>query len=709
MNEARSLVRQSSNSITAVGDYPLATTDRLDLSGSVSFFRKRIKIILACAALGLLAGLVVSALADKIYTAKATVMLTDEASTSANLGTTPASRSSFSSELVDTQVEILTSREMSRRVAAALVPGDALQGQQLRNFIDTLQKNIAAKRTGDSYALTISYDGASASGAATAVNEFARQFTNWELNADKERNNAARALVEERLTELRGQAQTDMQALQQYRIANNLLSTSGASLTEQEISNYNQQVSQARAEAAADQARLATALAQLRSGSTGDDVGEALGSPVVSALRTQEAQLAGEVASLSARYGPNYPQLIQSRKQLEEIRQRIQAEIGRVVSNLRAKQDVSSQRLASLSSSLSSAKANLSQNNSAMVGLSDLERASEASKGIYETYLTSYKQLLAAEGSEKPHARILTMAEPPLLPSSPNILLNAALSLLIGLGLGVVAAYIANALFVGVSSPEEVGQVLGERFLGSIPLLSSVSDLPQHPIEAIRDQPRSAFAESFKALRTSVDHAVDHNAQIIAVTSALPREGKTITSTCLAHVLASSGARTMLIDCDLRRRGVSRLLNIGADHRGLIEVLDGSAKLDLKEFEDDGIFCVLPLKPMVEEPEHLLTGRAFVDFLEELRQNFDRIILDLPPVLPIAATRIIASRADAVIMAAKWNHTPAAAIRAALGRLPFEHVNVAGVALTQIDMRRKGYFGREDPAFYYSKYREYYA
>jgi capsular exopolysaccharide synthesis family protein len=597
---------------------------------------------------------------------------------------------------------------MASEVAHSLGLDKGKSATERRALLDELQKNVGAKRTGESYALTISYDAPSAQDAATLANEFAKQFSNWEVQADRERNAQARKEVEARLAELRVQAQTDTQALQQYRISNNLLTTSGASLTEQEISNYNLEATRARAQSAEDQARLQTALAQLRSGSSGDDVGEALGSTVISSLRTQEAQLAGEVANLSARYGPNHPQLIRTQGQLKEIRDRIQAEIGRVISNLRAKQEVSEQRLSSLNSSLYGARSNLSQNNAAMVGLIGLERAAEASQGIYETYLNRYKQLLAAEGTEKPSARVLTLAVPPLEPRSPNLKLNLALSIIIGLGLGVVAAYIAEALFHGITSADEVERELGERFLTSIPLLASVDPRNPHAVKAIREDPKSVFTESFRSLGISIDQAMRGPAQVIAITSALPGEGKTVMSCCLAHVLATSGERTILIDCDLRRRGISRLLDVKPDQKGLVEILNGSTPFKFDQLIGDRVFCVLPLMPSDEESEHLLTGQPFVELLDKLRQHFDRIVLDLPPVLPIAATRTLAARADAVVLAARWRKTSAFAIRAARSRLPDDQVNVVGVALNQVDIRRRGYFDRNDVAFYYNQYKEYY-
>lgn len=695
--------------IAHYGEHSLIAADRMDLTESVSFFRRQLKTIVIVTAAALAAGALLSFLMGKTYLAESTVMLTDDAAIVSQSNAAVTAQPVLTSEVVDTQMQIIGSEEMAKRVSDALSLGAGLDEEAQREVLDELQANVGARRAGESYALNISYLADDPGEAAAIANEFTRQYVNWELSAEQQRNAEARAIVEERLAELRDQAQADTQALQQYRISQNLPSMTGASLTEQEISTYNQAVTTARAEAAEDEARLQTALAQLRSGSTGDDVGEALDSPVIASLRAQEAVAAAAVADLSAKYGPNHPQLIRANSQLAEIERQIEAEIGRVISNLRAKRAVSAQRLASLNASLASARQNLSRNNAAMVGLSELERAAEASQGIYETYLNRFKELIAAEGSEKPNARVLTFAKAPILPHSPNIPLNMALALVIGLGLGILVAYIREALFHGISNPDEIERELGVPCLASIPLLRSEDGSADHPATAIQEAPRSAFAESFRSLGASIDLATQGQAKVIAITSALPNEGKTVMSCSLASVLASGGQRTMLIDCDLRRQGISRLLNMQEGQKGLVQVLDGSAPIDFDQYVDDNVFCVLPLSPSKVEPEHLLRGQEFVDLLEELREHFDRIILDLPPVLPIAATRILASRADVVIMATKWRDTSKFALRAALRRLPPEHVNVLGIALSGVDMSRRQFLNPHDPYFYYSQYENYYA
>lgn len=712
MNESRAILASTPRpgAIVPRDQYLSDNSDRLDLTESISFFRRRLWWIVGTVGLAVLAGLIITLLTEKTYRAEASVMLIQPSERFDTMGDAAVSQpSNINSELVDTQVEIINSREMALRVIDALDLDVGLNAVEQRELIDEVQEDVAAERTGESYALTISFDAPSPQLAARGANEFAYQFANWEVSADKQRNSDSRQLVEQRIAQLRSQAQNDTQALQQYRIANNLLSTSGASLTEQEISNFNQQVATARAEAAESQARLNTALAQLRSGSMGDDTGEALGSAVINSLREQESTLAGQVANLSSRYGPNHPQLIRAQGELNEIRDRIQAEIGRVISNLRAEKAVADQRLSSISGSLAGARGQLAGNNASMVGLIELERAAEASQGIYETYLNRYKQLLAAEGSERPNARILTKADLPFKPRSPNLPLNLALSLVIGLGLGVVVAYVVEALFHGITSASDVRRVLNEHFLASIPLLESVDKDQPHAVAAIREDPRSLFTESFRALEASIDQATRGSAKVVAITSALPGEGKTVSSCCLAHVMAESGARTILIDCDIRRRGISRLLKTRDDQPGLLDILNGEVELDIEQMYGERTFCVIPLSREEELDDHLLTDDRFANFLEKLREHFDHIVLDLPPVLPVAATRAIAAKADAVVMVAKWRKTSSMAIKAALSRLPQDQVNLVGVAITQVDMRKRAFLDRNDSMFYYDKYKEYYS
>ncbi|GAA4773521.1 polysaccharide biosynthesis tyrosine autokinase [Stakelama sediminis] len=714
MNRALPLAPPGTSIVPAYAPSPPAIPDRIDLRGSLMFFQRRLWLMAAVIVLALIGGVVLTLMQPKMYRATALVSLNATEDRTATDNGDPVEGPPPSSAYVDTQVQIITSRAIAEEVAVKLgmIPAQAgsspEQRQQRRSTLDRLQRNLKAQRMGETFALDISYEAPSGEQAAKIVNEFARAFTQWQLHSRVGRNKETIALLQKRLEELRGQAHADTEALQNYRIRNNLLSTSGSSLTEQEISSYNQAVTQARAQAAEDQARLNTARAQLRGGSAGDDVGEALNSGVIGSLRAREAQVGGQVANLEANYGPNYPALKQAKNELAEINRQIEAEINRVISNLQAKVRVSGQRLASLNGSLSQARGKLASNNAAMVGLDELIRKADASQGLYESYLNRYKTLVAQEGSQRPNARVLSFAEPPVLPFKPNLILNLVLAFAIGVAAALGLAFLAETLFSGITTAAEVEERLGVRYIGSIPLLKSVDRKARNPLSALSENPKSAFAEAFRAIRTSVEQAVPGKVEIIAITSALPKEGKTTMSACLARSMAMQGKHVLMIDCDLRRRGLARYMAANPDHPGLLEVLQGDTSWDDALIQVDNNFHFITTRNADESEAELLTGEQFDLLLQQLRNHYDYIVLDLPPMLPVAATRIIAGKADATVMAVRWRKTPDHAVKAALHQLPHDRHSLAGVVLTQVDMRKQSRFGYGDAGYYYQSYKQYY-
>lgn len=720
---------------------PQSADDRLDLRSLFVTLRRRRGLILGVV-LGVFAlSILATALQTPRYTAVSQIVLNateDRVAPGESVQVKPPRSQDFA----DTELEVLRSRDLASKVAGALKldlnphfnPNGARQGGRLRRLaesiglvapkppvrlspeatrravVDQLLSTLNVSRSGMTFAFNIAVTSPYPEDAQRIANEYAVQYTNLYPNQKRESTGEALTFLSKRLEELRNQAQADTARVQQYRIANNLLSTSGASLTEQEISSYNQQVAQARTQAAEDQARLSTARAQLRNGSKGDDVGEALNSPVVSGLRAQRAAVSARLASLEARYGSLYPDVQKAKSELADVDAQIAAEINRVISNLEAKARVSADRLASIQGTLGGARGQLASNNKAMVGLDDLTRRAEASQQLYDSYLARYKETGAQEGTERPESRITSFADLPTAPTTPRVALNLILGLLIGAGLGVGAAFVAEMMFSGLTTALDVEQRLHIRCLGSIPLLKSVVPRGGAPIQSVLDNPGSGFAESFRNVRASINYAIDGPRQLLMITSALPREGKTTTSTCMARMSAMAGERVVLVDVDVRQHGVSRLIR-GADNRpGLLEVLRGEAPLDdaLIHDEDSGAY-ILPISQAARDTGGLLVGAEMDALIEQLRARFDLILFDAPPILPIADTRTLAMKADAVVMMARWRSTADHAIRAALRMLPHRHVPIAGIVLTQVDVRKQAKFGYGDGAFYYEKYRHYYA
>lgn len=722
----------------------------VDLHALVSRFRRRLKLFLSIALLIFVGALVFTIQATPLYTSSAAVMIDNRQQ---NVVDTQAVLSGLPADVgaVDTEVEILKSRQLADRVVSTLHlerdpefnaalrrrgPLDSIvdgvsglfgaaapqtvqarltaeEAQSQKDAtVDAVRDRLKISRVGLTYVMNVGFASEDPQKAAKIANAFADNYLLEQLQAKFDATRSANTWLNSRLSDLRTEVMQNEAAVEQYRTANNLLSTSGATLTEQEISTYNQQLATVRAQQAEDDARLRTARRQLAAGSAGDDVGEALDSAVVQQLRAQRATLSGRVADLSSRYGPRHPDMLRADRELGDIDNQIKAEIQRIISNLEAKAQVARERTGSMAGSLAGARGTLAANNSAGVRLNELERNAESSRTLYQSMLDRFKETSSSEGLEQSDARIVSRGVVPLKASSPNIPLNLMLGLVLALGAGIAGVILAEMLDSGLATADDIERKLGLPSLGAVPLVSSIAegaDRNQPPADFLLSKPLSAFAESIRALKTAVLFSrVGQTVKLVVITSSLPGEGKTTSSVCLARSAAQSGQQVVIVDCDLRRRAVNRQFGIEPEF-GLLEVLNGTVTLEEALYKDEASGCfVLPLAKAAFTPKDVFNSKAMDDLLVKLRGLFQLVILDTAPVLAVADTRILASKADATVFLTRWRKTPDKAVENSIRLLDQAGAHIAGVALVQVDMRSQARYGYGDSGYYYGQYKSYY-
>lgn len=546
--------------------------------------------------------------------------------------------------------------------------------------------------------------------AAKVANEFATLYLAQQVEQKVDATSQASQWLNARLEQIRTQVLADDTAVQQFKIANNLLSSQGATLTEQEISNFNQSLAQATAQVAEDQARLDTAKRQLASGSNGDDVGEALNSPTIERLKEQRAEVSRQVALLKAQFLDGYPKLETARNELADIDSEIQAETHRIISNLDARLQVSRRRAAAIDATLSATRGELASNDRAGAKLDELEHNAEASRGLYESYLARYKETSTQEGLAQPDARLVSLAPLPTRPSSPNVPLNLLVGAVLAMGSGLGAFALAEMLDSGVATSADVEKRFNLRYLGAVPLLSSIARGNSiAPIDYIVAKPFSGFSEAFRSLRAAIVHGPNPlPVKTVAVTSALPNEGKTTTAVCLARSAALQGIRVVIVDCDLRRGSLKHVAHANKGH-GLLEVLAGKAQLTQALVRDSATEAdILPLSDGSISQKDVFGSPAMDRLLAQLGDLYDLVILDAPPVLPTADARVLARKADFTILVARWRATPYQAIESAMYVLSGNNVDVGGVVLNQVDMKQQARHGYGDVAYHFNAYRSYY-
>jgi len=622
---------------------------------------------------------------------------------------------------VDTEIQILQSPAVSTRVVEDLGLDRRVEFRGLTQGLDRndaiaaigafVRSKLEIERPGGTNVVAVTYTSADPILAARVANSVTKQYLAVKENTRATAAQSAGAGLAKELVTLRGALEQAEADVARYRASNNLLSSDGVTLTEQEISLYKQQDATARVTLAEEEARLRTARAQLASGSLGDDVGEALNSQVIEQLRSQRSQVSSRLAELKARYRPQHPEVVKAASQLKDIDEAIQAEIGRVVSNLEARVQVARQRAGAVSGISSAARGQLASNNAATVRLNELERRAEALRTNYAGMLERQNALSTQALVADDDARLLSPALVPSRPSFPNTKLNLMLGVLAGLLAAGMTVWLLQLFDRGLLTSREVEEKLGIPHITNIAAVKSIARRDEkgiEPIDFVVDRPSSLLAEAVRGLRLHLEKlGPEGGAQVVGLTSARPGEGKSTLAVMLARVSALAGRRTLLIDGDLRRPSIARVLELEPTI-GLEEVLSGQNWIDdaLILDEKSGAW-VLPslVKPFT--PAEIVGSEVMQVLLDEVRRRFDLVIIDAAPALAAVDARALLQHVDAVLMVVRWKYTHLPIIRAALKKLRPLGIEPAGIVLSQVNMKAIAAYGVDDVDYHYRSYENY--
>ena len=733
------------------------TSDLIDLRELLATFRRRLWSFLSVATLVVAVVVLFTMQTTPTYLATSSVVLNVQQSQVVDFeavlsGLPPDSAT------VDTEVEILRSRSVAAAVVEemglASVPefNPALQeasffGQALSSVtgllsglapdqtvhvaslsdtdqaelraheavINSLLERRSVRRSGMTYVIDISVESENPRLARDIANTYADQYLLTQLEAKFEATERANDWLNERVASLREEVRTREQAVALYREQAGLLDAQGSTLAEQQISDLNGQLAIQRAELAEAEARLGTVQTQLDRGVAADTIPEVLSSEAIRQLRNRQTEIAGRQAELGGRYGPRHPEILTVQREAADIEAQIEREISRIVSSLENEVNVARQRVRSLEGSLSVSRDELAENNTSLVRLRELEREAESSRALFESFLNRFRQTNESTGLEEADARIVARAALPTGPNAPNILLNLALGIVLAGVAGVGVVFLLELFDNGLRTDSDIERQLGLPHIASVPLLKL--GIPKrlmgeraNPYDYILAKPMSGFAESFRTIRSALRlSGMGETTEIVAVTSAVPGEGKTTTALCLGRITSMSGSSTIVVDCDLRRRLLTKEA-VGDVERGLLEVLNNEATLEDAIRTDDGSgLHILPLSKTTFTPQNVFGTKAFDKLLADLRTRYDQIILDTPPVLAVADTREITSRADVTIVAALWKKSPVSLVKKAIEELSDSRAKLLGVVLNSVDLQAQARYGYDNSGYYYRSYRKYYS
>ena len=654
---------------------------------------------------------------------------------------------------IETEVEIIRSRALANKVVdklnldsdpefnvtlqepgaisnildwfSALVPSPILENTSVTSPQETEHDHVVGQvleelrvaRKGNTYVLNVSFESENAQKSANIANAFADTYLLEQLESKFETTSRANDWLNGRLEELRSEVRSTEEAVEVYRTNSGLLSAQGSSLTEQQISDLNAQLIVQTSEYNEIKARLESVRGQISRGVPPDSIAEVMSSIVIQNLRGQESAVASRKADLSSRYGPRHPEVLKVDRETADIQAQIRQEIDRIVSSLESEAGIAQQKVATINQGLSRLRGELSSNNRSLVRLRELEREAEASRSLYENFLEQFKQIDDQENIAEADARVISRAVVPDQQSSPNTLINILLGILLGIMCGIGMVVLAEMLDNGLSTGADVERIVDVPYITSIPelnpgiigMFNKLTGRAIAPEQFIVDTPLSMFAESFRTLRSSILLSSQlKSPKIISITSALPNEGKTTVVRSIGRMSAMSGSKTIIIDCDLRLRQLSKGVDVQAP-AGIIKLLRGDANLSEVIVKDDKTECEYILCKNDEySKEDLFSTQAFTEMLESLRNQYDLIILDTAPVLMVAETRVIGNLSDAVVLVARWRKTKADAVKAAADILRKVDSKIIGLVLSRVNTRKRIKYGAGDYSYYVRQYGNYY-
>ena len=419
-------------------------------------------------------------------------------------------------------------------------------------------------------------------------------------------------------------------------------------------------------------------------------------------LRRAYTEEQRRLAELRSRYQDTHPQVQQQSSKVEQILRELsrEVEVALSASQIRYNEALSDEQ--KVLAELLQMKQEGMWLSRLEIDYNKLKRDADSLQKQYNLILNRSKESGMVGRLRLSNIKVLDYARTPKVPVSPRVRVVLALAVILALLLGVLLAFVFDALDRTVKAPQDIETHLGLPLLGHLPSFAQDSRGRHPPDLYVAYHPRSTVAEACRAIRTNLMFAgADQTLQTLLLTSSLPREGKTLCCVSLGTVLAKSGARTLIIDCDLRRPRIARAFGISAT-LGLTSVLVGEVSLDeaIRSSEVENL-SVLPAGPTPPNPAELLNGQHFRKLLAEVRTRFDRVLIDSPPAVPVTDPAILATLVDGVLLIVRHGKTPREAAARAAQHMLDVGGRIVGVVLNAIDVSGKGYRS------YYGHYSEY--
>ncbi|MCA1414707.1 AAA family ATPase [Bradyrhizobium sp. NBAIM20] len=707
--------------------------------------RRQWPIIAVCTGASLALVIVYLAMAQPMYTANARIMM-DTRQTQVLDKDSNASSALIDTGYVDSQVEIINSDDLILSVVRRLKltedpefngskPGllsitigkltslfgsgePASQERIEHAVVQQIQKNLRTERVLTTYVLSLSYKARSPDKAAKIANAIANAYLVGALEAKYQSTKRATEWLQQRSLELSEQASASDRAVQTFKAENNIVGTSRGLMSEQQLSDLNTQLVQARAATAEAKARLDRIDTISDQDVAQSTVTDALNNSVITRLRAQYLDLQAQYSDWSRRYGKTHLAAVNLANKMDELRKNIADEVRRIADAYRSDYEIAKSREASLEKNVKDLVAQAGNKGQAEVKLRDLESAADTYRNLYNNFLEKLQSATQNQSFPLSEARLISTATKPDRKSSPRTVLALVGGLVGGLCLGFGAAFARELLSDVLRTPGEVEDELGVKCLGVLPdirppttagalLSTSAKTGPPDLSRYVVDHPFSRFAETLRNIKVSIDVArLTREIKVIGIVSSLPKEGKTTVAANFAQLIALTGHRTVLIDGDLHTRSLTRELAPNAK-TGLVEALNDPANLGyhVQRSKETGLdFLPSVVASRMVNSADVIGSKAMAELLKVLKEHYEYIVIDLAPVMPVADSKAVSFLIDAMVYVIEWGQTTRTALQESVSGSEVLQKKLIGAVLNRANpkmlKRIEAYKGKHHNSYY---------
>jgi succinoglycan biosynthesis transport protein ExoP len=568
----------------------------------------------------------------------------------------------------------------------------------------TLTNRVTINRIGGSV-IEIEFKSLNADRSADIANAFADCYVEDQLNSRYLAARQAVGWLQDRIRELGDQSSLADETVVQFKAKNNIVAAGGRLMNDQQLAELNTQLGLAREKTAEARARLDRIETIIRtdrpdSQQLGGTVSDTLNNQVIVKLRSQYLELSAREADLARRLGKDHLAVTNLDRQIVATRASIADELRRIAETYKSEYEIAKGRQAEIEKIVAEAVAKSQEASQALIELRQLENAAETFRSMHKSALQRNTELVQQESFPGTEARLITRASAPTSKSSPKtviIMLASALGgMMLGLGVGVLRASLDNVFRTSV----QVEGILQANCIALAPMVSPAKQSGRPPRSGARtmqqsdvvwevvDRPLSRFAEAMRSIKSASDLSGE-SIKVLGFTSALSGEGKSTIAGAYSLLAAQMRSRAILVDCDLRNPALSAALAPGAEH-GILEVIAGKKSLEDALWRDSkSNLCFLPgaTKSRVAHSSEILASASLRTFFADLRQNYDYVIVDLPPLAPIVDVRSTAGLVDSYVFVIEWARTKVDVAEFALIKAPMVRDKLLGVVLNKVDFK----------------------